>query len=66
MLKTKIAVLAATGMMASCVGAENTTEAAIRKNIEPRLGGAKIESITETPYGGLYELRVGGDILYAD
>lgn len=66
MLKTKIAVLAATAMMASCVGAENTTEAAIRKNIEPRLGGAKIESITETPYGGLYELRVGGDILYAD
>ena len=66
MLKTKIAVLAATAMMASCVGAENTTEAAIRKNIEPRLGGAKIESITETPYSGLYELRVGTDILYSD
>ena len=66
MLKTKIAVLAATGLMASCVGAENTAEATIRKNIEPRLGGAKIESITETPYGGLYELRVGTDILYAD
>jgi hypothetical protein len=66
MLKTKIAVLAATGMMASCVGAENTTEANIRKNIEPRLGGAKIDSITETPYSGLYELRVGGDILYTD
>ncbi|MFC5513276.1 DsbC family protein [Massilia jejuensis] len=66
MLKTKIAVLAATGLMASCVGAENTAETNIRKNIEPRLGGAKIDSITETPYGGLYELRVGGDILYAD
>jgi thiol:disulfide interchange protein DsbC len=66
MLKTKIAVLAATGLMASCVGAENTTEANIRKNIEPRLGGAKIDSITETPYGGLYELRIGSDILYAD
>ncbi|MGJ9420696.1 DsbC family protein [Massilia sp. CMS3.1] len=66
MLKTKIAVLAATGLMASCVGAQNTPEAAIRKNVEPRLGGAKIDSITETPYGGLYELRVGGDILYSD
>lgn len=66
MWKTKIAVLAATGLMASCVGAENTVEANIRKNIEPRLGGAKIDSITETPYGGLYELRIGGDILYAD
>jgi thiol:disulfide interchange protein DsbC len=66
MLKTKLAVLAATGLMASCVEAQNTAETTIRKNIEPRLGGAKIDSITETPYGGLYELRVGGDILYAD
>ena len=66
MLKTKIAVLAATGLMASCVGAENTVEANIRKNIEPRLGGAKIDTITATPYSGLYELRIGGDILYAD
>ena len=65
-MKTKIAALMALGMMASCVGAENTVEANIRKNIEPRLGGAKIESISETPYSGLYELRVGGDILYTD
>jgi thiol:disulfide interchange protein DsbC len=65
-MKTKIAALMALGMMASCVGAENTLEANIRKNIEPRLGGAKIDSISETPYSGLYELRVGGDILYTD
>jgi thiol:disulfide interchange protein DsbC len=65
-MKTKIAALMALGMMASCVGAENTVEANIRKNIEPRLGGAKIDSISETPYSGLYELRVGGDILYTD
>ncbi|QNA90950.1 DsbC family protein [Massilia sp. Dwa41.01b] len=66
MVKTKIAALLALGMMASCVGAENSAEANIRKNIEPRLGGAKIQSIRQTPYSGLYELRVGGDILYAD
>lgn len=66
MIKTKIAALLALGMMASCVGAENNVEANIRKNIEPRLGGARIESISETPYSGLYELRVGGDILYTD
>ncbi|MEN3275773.1 MAG: thiol:disulfide interchange protein DsbC [Massilia sp.] len=65
-MKTKIAALLALGMVASCVGAENNVEANIRKNIEPRLGGAKIESISETPYSGLYELRVGGDILYTD
>jgi thiol:disulfide interchange protein DsbC len=66
MLKRKLALLLATGLIASCVGAETTTEANIRKAIEPRLGGAKIESVKETPYAGLYELRVAGDILYTD
>jgi thiol:disulfide interchange protein DsbC len=66
MLKTKLALLLATGLITSCVGAQNSVEATIKKNIEPRLGGAKIESIKETPYSGLYELRVAGDILYTD
>ena len=66
MLKTKVAVLLATGLLASCVDAQNTTEATIKKALEPRLGGAKIESIRETPYSGLYEVRVAGDILYTD
>ncbi|MFC0254583.1 DsbC family protein [Massilia consociata] len=65
MLKTKVAVLLATGLLASCVEAQNT-EANIKKALEPRLGGAKIESVRETPYGGLYEVRVAGDILYTD
>jgi len=65
MFKTKIAALLAMGLIAGCVDAQNT-ETAIRKNIEPRLGGAKIDAIKETPYSGLYELRVGGDILYTD
>ena len=66
MLRTKIAVLMATGLIAGCVDAQNTAETNIRKNIEPRLGGAKIDSIKETPYSGMYELRVGSDILYTD
>ena len=66
MLKTKLAVLLATGLITSCVGAQNSVEATIKKALEPRLGGAKIESIKETPYAGLYELRVAGDILYTD
>ncbi|GAB3389565.1 DsbC family protein [Massilia agri] len=65
MLKTKVAVLLATGLLASCVEAQNT-EATIKKALEPKLGGAKIESVRETPYGGLYEVRVAGDILYTD
>ncbi|HWJ95227.1 MAG TPA: DsbC family protein [Telluria sp.] len=66
MLKKKLALLLATGLIASCVNAESTVEANIRKAVEPRLGGAKIEGIKETPYSGLYELKVGGDILYTD
>jgi thiol:disulfide interchange protein DsbC len=67
MLKTKLALLAASALIASCVNAETTLETTIKKALEPRLGdGAKIESVRETPYAGLYEVRVGGDILYTD
>ena len=66
MVKMKLAVLLATALLASCVDAQNTVEANIKKALEPRLGGATIESVKETPYGGLYEVRVAGDILYTD
>jgi len=66
MIKMKLAVLLATALLASCVDAQNTVEANIKKALEPHLGGAKIESVKETPYGGLYEVRVAGDILYTD
>jgi thiol:disulfide interchange protein DsbC len=66
MVKSKLAVLLATGLIASCVGAETPVETNIKKALEPRLGGAKIESVKETPYAGLYEVRVAGDILYTD
>jgi thiol:disulfide interchange protein DsbC len=66
-MKTKLALLLATGLIASCVGAETTVEAEIRKAIEPRLGqGVKVDSVKKTPYAELYEVRVGGDILYTD
>lgn len=66
MIKSKLAALLAMGLITSCVGAETTVEANIKKAVEPRLSGAKIESVRATPYAGLYELRVGGDILYTD
>ena len=67
MKKSKIALLLLSGLMMSCVGAETPTEANIKKLIEPRLDkGAKVESIKETPYAGLYEIRTEGDIIYTD
>lgn len=47
--------------------AETAQETGVRKLIEPRLGAeAKIESVTKTPYGGLYEIRTGNEIIYTD
>ncbi|MCP2008290.1 thiol:disulfide interchange protein DsbC [Duganella sp. HSC-15S17] len=65
MSKTVLLLLSA--LMASCVGAETPSTDAIKKLVEPRLGSnVKVDSIKETPYGGLYEIRVGNDILYTD
>jgi thiol:disulfide interchange protein DsbC len=67
MRKSKLALLLLSALMASCVGAETPPSTdAIKKLVEPRLGqNVKVDSIKETPYG-LYELRVGNDILYTD
>lgn len=54
-------------LISACTQAETPLEATIKKNLEPRLGdGAKIDSVSKTPYAGLYEVRVGGDIIYTD
>lgn len=69
MKKSKLLVLSLSALMAACVGAETPSkvEDTIKKLVEPRLGeGAKIDSVRETPYSGLYEIRVGGDVLYTD
>ncbi len=58
------AVLASAAISAT---AQTPQEAAIKKTIEPRLGeGAKVDSVTKTPYAGLYEVRIGSDIVYTD
>lgn len=56
-------LLAATASLASA----QTKEADIKKLIEPRLGeGAKVTAVTKTPYAGLYQVQVDGDIVYTD
>ncbi len=42
-------------------------EAKIRKLLQSRLGAeAPIEAVTKTPYSGLYEVKVGNEIIYSD
>jgi thiol:disulfide interchange protein DsbC len=64
----KLAVGIALGITAITALAETAQEAEVRKLIEARLSGqAKVESVTKTPYAGLYEVRTdGGDIVYTD
>jgi len=54
----------------ACAGAALANEAAIRKAIEPKLGGAKIEGVQPTQMPGLWELRVrtpdGVQLFYSD
>ena len=58
------AVLAA---LTFCLGAAVADEAAIRKNITERLPDfPKIDEVTKTPIPGVYELRMGTEVIYSD
>lgn len=66
---TRLAAAALLCLAAGAASAQTGSgpEAAIKKSLEPRLGeGIKVDSVTKTPYGGLYEVRIGGDIFYTD
>ena len=42
-------------------------EESIKAAVETAIGnGSKVEGVTKTPYLGLYEVRIGGEILYTD
>ncbi|SEN24119.1 DsbC family protein [Nitrosomonas marina] len=41
-------------------------EDTVRKALAPHFPGAKIESLRKTPYLGLYEALVGGELFYTD
>ena len=60
--------LAATATLALSIAAHaDSPEANIKKALQHRIGdGAPIESVTKTPYSGLYELKIGSEIVYTD
>ncbi len=66
MKKLRWMALLATGLL-SLSFSVNAQEAKIRKALQNKLGtDAQIETVTKTPYGGLYELKVGNEIIYTD
>ncbi len=56
------AVCFATLLLTTNAGALDNEK--IKKTIEAKLGGAKVESVTKTPYAGLFEVVADGDIFY--
>ncbi len=60
-----LALLAA-GLLSVSISVD-AQESRIRKALQNRFGNdATIESVTKTPYSGLYEVKVGGEIVYSD
>jgi thiol:disulfide interchange protein DsbC len=53
-----------TGALLAC-GVAFADEAGVRKLVEAKMG-AKVQSVTKTPYGGLYEVYVDQKIHYTD
>jgi thiol:disulfide interchange protein DsbC len=43
-----------------------TSEAIIKRTLEGRLGGVKVDAVAKTPYLGLYEVRMDTEIIYTD
>jgi thiol:disulfide interchange protein DsbC len=66
-MKTKnLLVLIAAGMLSLSAMAESA-EANIKKLLQQRIGdGASIETVVKTPYGGLYEVKIGNELVYTD
>ncbi len=63
----KALAAAVLSLTAACAFAETAQETSVRKLITPRLGdNAKVDSVTKTPYSGMFEIRTGGDIIYTD
>src|SRR3954462_7027458 len=69
-MKTTRNVLASAMLLAGALGLMTSAlaqEATIRKNLGERLPQlGKIDEVSKTPIPGLYELRVGTELLYSD
>lgn len=55
-----------TVLAALAAGSASASEAAIRKAVEARFPDVPVDSVSKTPFGGIYEVVLGGRILYTD
>jgi thiol:disulfide interchange protein DsbC len=60
-----IRMLAALFLAAAAFSA-SADEASVKRAVEARFGGVKVDSVARTPYSGLYEVVIGDEIIYTD
>ncbi len=63
-MKTNLKYFAAFAAMLLMSAAHAQDLEKIKKNIEAKMGGAKVESLTKTPYAGLFEAVADGEVFY--
>ena len=61
--RSVLSLLLISGLLACSANADQTT---IKKNLATQFPGAEITSVTKTPYAGLYEVLIDGQIIYTD
>ena len=64
MLRMLAAAVVAVAALAAATA--QASEAAIRKMVQSRFPDLQVESVSKTPFGGVYEVVLGGRILYTD
>ena len=66
MLKKLLATAVSAIMIATAFTAAMADEASLKKALEAAYPKFKVDKVTKTPYGGLYEVFMGGQIIYTD
>lgn len=57
----------AVSLIVTTTGAVHADETSVRKAVEAFIGSPAVESVTKTPYGGLYEIVLkSGELVYTD
>ena len=65
-MRSKLVSLALPSLLLFFLSSASADEASLKKALQANFPGEKIESIKKTPYLGLYEVVVGGELLYTD
>jgi len=53
-------------LLAIAASPANADEASVKRALEARFGGIKVDGVVKTPYVGLYEVLTGDEIIYTD